>query len=123
MTKIKVEFIGNANAITSTGCKSKETSCSSNSGCNNCKNGCNSKKNLYQVYEDLKSSFNNSDVKDNVIVEFIDISQLKDKKYDNIINYIKEGYEIPFIIIDGIVRYYGGVSFRMIYNDVKELLD
>lgn len=122
--KIKVQIFGIEDEVIG--------SCESSSkGCSNCKScgghGCDEKgstqgKNLWQAYEDTEKFIKYSDVGKDVIMEFIDIKRDSVENYENIEKLLLEGYNIPITIIDGIARYYGGISKELIYKDIKELL-
>lgn len=128
--KIKVEIFGIEDEVPGS-CESALKS-SSSKGCSNCK-GCGShgchehgtsseSKNLWQVYEEIEKFIKYSDASKNVIMEFIDIKRDGIENYKEIEKLLLEGYNIPIIVIDGIVRYYGGISKELIYKDIKELL-
>lgn len=86
--------------------------------------GCGSKtsKTTGQHYTDLLDFIKNSSIKNNVDIEFFDLNKINILDYDNIRTLDEFGYEGPFVVIGDIVRYYGGISPELIYEDVKELL-
>jgi len=63
-----------------------------------------------------------SDVKEKVDLEFIELDKNKIGGSAEIEEILERGFEAPIVVIDGIVRYYGGISNLLIYEDVKELL-
>ena len=133
-TEIKVQIFGVKDKVLSSGCgcNSKRNGCSSKGSCNGCLNmnkscgGCktDAAKTLENAYNELIKFINESDVKDNTIVEFIDLNNTKlENGFERIKDIIDRGFEPPIIVIDDIIRYYGGISNRLIYNDIKELLE
>ena len=64
----------------------------------------------------------NSDIKDKVKLEFYDLKKVSVLDHDHIRILTEMDYEPPFVVIDGIVRYYGGISGHLIYKDAKELI-
>ena len=100
------------------------------SGCGGCgskkgeSGGCGSKtpKTVSELYRELVEFIEGSDVKDKTVLEFIDINKINILDYDDVRYLYDGGYELPYCVIDGIVRYYGGISNELILNDIKELL-
>ncbi|APM38466.1 hypothetical protein [Clostridium kluyveri] len=141
--KIKINIYGNKNAVlslksccnsshdsASNSCQNR-TKCGSCTNCrNNCKNSISSESNVTlikteELYNNLKKFFNNSDVSQNIILDFIELDKinLSDKEGIEVNNIIRKGFTPPITVIDGIIRYYAGISNILIYRDVKELLE
>jgi hypothetical protein len=115
------------------GCSSKEGGCV---GCNatsqgivldnhekaSC-GGCGSKelKTTGQYYLELMNFIKGSPMKDKVDIEFLPLDKINILDHENIRTLDEFGYEAPFVVIDDIVRYYGGISERLIYGDILEL--
>lgn len=104
--------------------------CHANSGmaCNDHTSYCNSSSNeltMLNMYDNLKRFIMQSSICQNVKLEFIDIGECPNwsDKYPRIKELIDRGYEVPFTVIDGIIRYYGNISNVLIYKDVTELLE
>ncbi|BAH06039.1 hypothetical protein [Clostridium kluyveri] len=140
--KIKINIYGNKNTVLSLKrcCNSShdssdssqnKTRCSSCTNCrNNCKNSISSESNVTlikteELYNNLKKFFSNSDVSQNIILNFIELDKinLSDKEGIEVNNIIHKGFTPPITVIDGIIRYYAGISNILIYKDVKELLE
>lgn len=143
--KIKVKIYGvKMQPISSgCGCGSKESSCCNTSkgkksccnsgegGCANKTNKCcsggalNISKTVEDLYKELEEFINNSDVKNDVELEFIDLEKinLEEEQFYRIKEILDKGFEPPITVVDDIIRYYGGISNAYIYNDVKELLE
>lgn len=92
------------------------------SGCS-CDSGNSAAKTTEELFEDLKVLLESSDVKDNIELRFYDLKKLNVLDYDQVRILTEEDFEPPFVIIDGIARYYGGISSAFIYGDIKELLE
>lgn len=94
--------------------KHEETSCG----------GCGNKelKTTGQYYLELNKFINSSPVNNKVDIEFFHLDRINILDHENIRTLDEFGYEAPFVVIDDIVRYYGGISERLIYGDILELL-
>lgn len=128
--KIKVEIFGDKDKVETQGCPMKGNGCSGCSGgCGGSCSGCGSSKNngtdrtLKERCEEVFNYVRSSDVGDNVDLVFYDINNINVLDYDDIRVLLERGFEPPFTVIDGIVRYYGGISTQLIYKDIKELFD
>ena len=77
------------------------------------------------AYKELEKFINDSDVKNNTELEFIDLEKinLKENQFLRIEEIINKGFEPPITVVDNIIRYYGGISNVFVYNDIKELLE
>ena len=91
-------------------------------GCGGCTSGSQVAKTVGQQYQELMEYIKNSDIKDKVKLEFYDLKKVSVLDHDHIRILTEMDYEPPFVVIDGIVRYYGGISEHLIYNDAKELI-
>lgn len=142
--KIIVQIYGDFDALVAIGCTSKANGCSScgshgnnnsdknsaHKGCEGC--GTNGKSiesiekmplnTIGKAYGDLITFIKKSDVSDSTEFEFIDITKTKLDEDSDIKSLLDRGFESPITVIDGIVRYYGGMSQTSVYKDIKELL-
>lgn len=133
--KIKVQIFGIGDALLpgGCGCSSKHSGCSGEkNSCNGCSSGSkscggcrtNTEKTLKDAYDELKMFISESDVKNQTIVEFVDLNRIDfEEKFERIKDIIEKSFEPPITVIDDIIRYYGGISNSLIYNDIKELLE
>ncbi|WP_333860594.1 hypothetical protein [Clostridium sp.] len=73
----------------------------------------------------MKNFPNYSDVWKNTLLNFIELEKinLSDKEEIQVNNIINKGFTPPITVIDGIIRYYAGISNILIYKDIKELLE
>lgn len=121
MNAIKVLIYGNKDTDNKKrGCANKKGNCHTDGNCLAC--GSNSDNNLMESVSNLKKYIEQSDVKDQVVIEYIDLKNNVYSSYNEVDELMERGFETPITIIDGVVRYYGGISNSLIYNDVKELL-
>lgn len=139
---IKVKIYGVKKQLISSGCgcgSKKNSYCSSSKGkkscCNSGEGGCTNKINkcckgntsntVGDAYKELEEFINNSDVRNNTELEFIDIEKinLEEDKFLRVKEIIHRGFEPPIIVVDDIVRYYGGIPNTYIYKDIKELIE
>jgi len=95
---------------------------SNTGGCSGCGSSSEISKTVGQQYQELIDYLNNSDIKNAVKLEFYDLKKVNVLDYDDIRILTEMDYEGPFVVIDGIVRYYGGISGHLIYKDAKELI-
>ena len=98
------------------GCNSKKSG-----GCGNC--GSKDKKSVGDMFLELENFIFASDVKGRVELQFIELDKNKIGGNEEIEDIIDRGFEAPIVVIDGIVRYYGGISNALVYDDIKELLE
>jgi len=121
--KIKVFIYGNKLGIlgkdAECGCNSK-TKDGCGSGCIKC--GSKEKRNVGDMFLELKNFIGATEVKSRVELKFIELDKNKIGQNEEIEDIINRGFESPIVVIDGIVRYYGGISNLLVYNDIKELL-
>jgi len=143
---IKVKVYGVKNQVISSGCAcgNRENGCCSSStkdkkscfnsgegGCTNKANKCckdnelNISKTIGDAYKELENFINNSDVKNNAELEFVDIEKinLEEDQFLRIKELIDRGFEPPITVVDNIIRYYGGIPNTYIYKDIKELIE
>ncbi|CAB1247354.1 hypothetical protein ACFHWD_06575 [Clostridium sp. MT-14] len=131
--KIKIAVYGNKDSILSgiNYCSCKDSSCFKCSNCSNCKSGKNESssdklifRRTYDLYGNLKNFLEISDVAQNIDIKFIELSNLNFSTDDaKVKKVIEQGFTPPITVIDGIIRYYGGISNILVYRDVKELLN
>ncbi|MBV4416594.1 MAG: hypothetical protein LKF87_00080 [Clostridium tyrobutyricum] len=125
MDIIKVNIYGEKNKEIIGGCCSnKDTgcnSCSSKSGCSNCNT---ETRTIIDAYRSLNDFLNLTDVCGKVNVNFIELddNRFETDEKDRVLDVIDRGFDAPITVIDGIIRYYGGISNKLVYKDVKELL-
>ncbi|MBC8061874.1 MAG: hypothetical protein H7Y18_14575 [Clostridiaceae bacterium] len=108
---------GHLNEAGCTGCNSDKSS-----GCGEGKCGSKEKKSQGNMFLELESFIDASDIKNKVKLYFIELDNKKIGGNEEIQEIIDRGFEAPIVVIDGIVRYFGGISNLLIYNDIKELL-
>ncbi|MBC2581002.1 hypothetical protein [Clostridium sp. DJ247] len=138
--KIKIQVFGKKDhpmPIKSCNCSKKKNS---SSGCSKCSghkcasavsnSSCCSNSNnktcetMEEGFYEFKNSLLSSDIKNNIVVEFIDIESLEfQSNYTRVHELIDKGFDLPIIVIDQIIRYYGGISAMLVYKDVKELIE
>lgn len=92
-------------------------------GCGGCGSKKSQPKSVGELYTELKGFIENSAVKEVVELQFYDLRKINVLDYDDIRVLTERDYETPYVVIDGIVRYYGGISQDLIYKDVQELVE
>lgn len=125
MDIIKVNIYGEKNKKIIGGCCSNKNtgcnSCSKKSGCNNCNA---ETKTIMDSYTSLNDFLNLTDVYGKVDLNFIELNDtgFETEEKNRVLDVIERGFDAPITVIDGIIRYYGGISNKLVYKDVKELL-
>jgi hypothetical protein len=92
-------------------------------GCSGCGSKKSDPKSVGQQFNELQSFIDNSAVKDFIDLNFYDLTKINVLEYDDIRVLTEMDYEAPYVVIDGIVRYYGGIAQDLIYKDVQELIE
>jgi hypothetical protein len=77
---------------------------------------------MMQMYNSLVKYLMSSDIGRSVEINFIDVTDGRIREYPYALSILLKGYAIPLVAIDGIVRYYGGINYEEIYNEVRKLL-
>lgn len=119
---IKVDVYGIGEDILGSCCNENKEAKSNCSG-GGCNNSCQSSKKCSQAFDDLKSFLMASEVKGNISLNYTEMDSKALIEQEEIRELIKRGFELPVTVIDGIVRYYGGLSGSLVYKDVKELVE
>ena len=73
------------------------------------------------MYEDLVQFFQECDLKANVQLKFIDVFEDDLKGYDTPHTMFKNGFALPLVAVNGVVRLYGRISNSKIYDKVGKL--
>ncbi|AZV57290.1 hypothetical protein [Clostridium sp. AWRP] len=126
-SKIKINVYGNKDAIiTGDSCNNKHSSCSGK--CEGCKST-NSSKTIQvktlDLYYNLINFLTINHMKENVDIHFIELAKNSPINEESIKveNLIKKGFKPPITVIDGIIRYYAGISNVLVYRDVLDLIE
>mgnify|MGYP000906052235 CR=1 FL=1 len=117
--KIEVKIYGNENELFGTCCSKNKENSKCGGGCS----GCSSSQTCIKAFDNLKEFLAASEVKENVELIFIEADSRELLNNEELREWLKSGYTLPFITIDGIFRYYGGISNQLVLKDVKELLE
>jgi len=73
------------------------------------------------MYEDLVRFCQESDLGAEVELQFIDVFEDDLKGYDTAHTMFKNGFALPLVAVNGVVRLYGGISHSKIYDEVRKL--
>jgi len=84
--------------------------------------GSGAEKTMGEMYEELIRFCKESDLPDDVRLQFIDLFEDDLKGYDTAHTMFKNGFALPLVAVNGVVRFYGGISNSKIYDEVKKLL-
>lgn len=93
----------------------------SSGGCCSCGGGCAPTMTMGQMYDDFVRFIKDSDLNEKVETEFIDVIEDRLEGYDEALKLLEEGYSLPLTLINGIPRFYGGISNKMLYDAIKSL--
>lgn len=113
---IEVKIFGNGN-------EQMGSCCSKTKGCSCGSKDCGASNTCLQAYKNLESYFNDSKLKENISLNFIEAEGQEIIQNEELRELLKQGYSLPIIMIDDIVRYYGGISNTLVYKDVEELME
>ena len=83
--------------------------------------GSDTEKTMGEMYEDLVKFCQESDLVANVQLQFIDVFEDDLKGYDTAHTMFKNGFALPLVAVNGVVRFYGGISHSMIYDEVRKI--
>lgn len=92
-------------------------------GCSGCGTDKTAPKTTGEQFEELQTLLQLSQYRDDVELKFYDLNKINVLDYDEIRVLTEIDYEPPFVMIDGIVRYYGGIASGLIFIDIKELME
>jgi hypothetical protein len=91
------------------------------SGCS-CQGGCcGPTKTMGQTYEEFKFLLSRSKIRQRIDVRFIDILREDMDSYGYAMEAMDKGYNLPLTAINGQIKFYGGLSNRMIYNTLRRM--
>ena len=77
-------------------------------------------KTMGEMYEDLLRFFQESDLAANIQLKFIDVFEDDLKGNDTPHTMFKNGFALPLVAVNGVVRFYGGISNSKIYDEVRK---
>ena len=99
----------------------KDQSSGGNSGCG-CSGGCcGSSKTMEKMYDEFVSFLSRSNIRQRIDITFVDVLMEDMDRYDYIMDAMNQGYELPLTAINGKVKFYGGISNKMIYDTLRKL--
>lgn len=102
-------------SIAESGCDS-----SGSDGCSSCC-GCGPAPTMGYLYQELVEIMEMSDIKDRITLQFIDVNEDNMDEYEAVKKLLDTGIVLPVTAIDGVPRFYGGLSVQMIYEAVTEM--
>ena len=82
--------------------------------------GSTAEKTMGEMYEDLVQFCRESDLEADVQFRFIDFFEDDLKGYDTPHTMFKNGFALPLVAVNGVIRFYGGISNSKIYDEVKK---
>ncbi|WP_207652402.1 hypothetical protein [Desulfosporosinus sp. FKB] len=93
------------------------------SGTCSCGGACGSttEKTMGEMFEDLVRFCQESDLASNIKLRFIDVFEDDLKGYDTAHTMFKNGFALPLVAVNGVVRFYGGISHSRVYDEVKKI--
>ena len=112
--KIKIEIYGIKDQLPPTGCSS----------CAGCKSAgdCAPPKTMGEMYDELVSYIDESQIKDKVDLSFIDIEKDTSETHEDVRKAMEVGNRIPFTAIGGVLKFQGGVYPQMVVQEVLKAL-
>lgn len=107
--KIKVKVFGIKNQASGGGCNCSG-SCS-----------CNPTKAMSEMYDDFVTFLSNTNLRNHIDIEFIDILMDNMEEHKSVLDAMQQGYKLPITAINGSIKFYGGISNKMIFNSLRKL--
>ena len=83
--------------------------------------GSTTEKTMGEMYEDLVQFCQEGDLAADVQLQFIDVFEDDLKGYDTAHTMFKNGFALPLVAVNGVVRLYGGISHSMVYDEVRKV--
>lgn len=93
----------------------------STGGACNCSGGCGPTKTMGETYEEFVNFLNNTRLRNRIDIEFIDILMDNMDEYESVLDAMNKGYGLPLTTINGNIKFYGGISNKMIFNSLSKL--
>ena len=114
--KIAIQIFGlRDESIAESGCDGAD-----NNSCSSC-GGCGVSPTMGAMFESLVEIMEMSDINDRITLQFIDVNEDNLDKYEAVKKLLDSGISLPVTAIDGVPRFYGGLSVQMIYEAVTEM--
>jgi len=111
MSKVNVEVVGIRNESAGGGC------CCAG-GCGS--GGCGPAPTMGEQYQKLADFLAGSELKDQVHLTFIDVLTDELENHPAINQALEEELDLPITLINGLVRFFGGLSTQDVYEAIKE---
>lgn len=102
-------------------CSGGCSGCSSSASCSG-HSTCEGNKNMFLMYKELVDYIKNTDVAKQVEIEFVDTDKIDVEKYDYLQEAFKKKFMLPIVAINETVRFYGGISNKLVYKEVEKEL-
>jgi len=84
--------------------------------------GSSSEKTMGEMCDELKRFLRQSDLANEVEVQFLDVLEDDLSGYDTAHMMFKTGYALPLVAIKGKVCFYGGISNSMVYAEIRKMI-
>lgn len=88
----------------------------------NCSGGCGPVKTMGEAYEEFVNYLYNTKLRNHIDIEFIDILMDNMDEHDSVLDAMNKGYGLPLTTINGNIKFYGGISNKMIFNSLRKLV-
>lgn len=99
----------------------KEQSSVGNSDCG-CSGGCcGPSKSMGKMYDEFVNFLSRSNLRQRIDIEFIDVLMEDMDRYEYVIDAMKQGLGLPLTSINEKVKFYGGISNKMIYDALRKM--
>jgi hypothetical protein len=83
--------------------------------------GSGSEKTMGEMFEDLAQFCRDRGLASDVELQFIDVFEDDLTGYDTVHAMFKNGFSLPLVAVNGIVRFYGGISHSRIFDEVQKI--
>ncbi|HWQ40875.1 MAG TPA: hypothetical protein VN456_02430 [Desulfosporosinus sp.] len=82
--------------------------------------GSGTEKTMGEIYDGLVQFCQENDLGEKVRLQFIDLFEDDLTDYDTPHAMFKNGFALPLVAINGVVRFYGGISNSKIFDEVRK---
>jgi hypothetical protein len=101
------------------GIKDQSSGGSSDCGCaGGC---CGPSKTMGKMYDEFVSFLSRSNLRQRIDIKFVDVLMDDMDRYDYAMEGMSHGYALPLTAINGNVKFYGGISHKMIYDALRKM--
>lgn len=77
---------------------------------------------MYKIYKSLIRYVESSGKSDRVEFSFIDVLKERIEDYPQALDLIRGKYGLPYIAINGVIKFYGNIDYEQVYNEISKFV-